>query len=82
MASNHNQQVRNEFYKQHKENLRVQAGIRQEFHDALTLEQKLTKLDNGGHTATRERTRLLAQIAARDAAKAAPAKKAKPAKAA
>lgn len=47
---------------------REEAEVRQKAYDALTVEQKLERLNVGGHGATKQRVRLEAQLAAKKGA--------------
>lgn len=55
--------ARNRFLREKKEQARKQAQERQAAYDALTVEQKLAKLDAGGFVATKQRAKLTAALA-------------------
>jgi hypothetical protein len=55
------QRARNKFLREKRQQAREQAKERQKAYDALTIEQKLAKLDKGGFTATKQRAKLDSQ---------------------
>jgi len=64
------QRTRNKFLREHREDLQVQAKVRQGLYDKLSVPQKLAKLDAGGYVAAKQRARLTYSEAAKAASTA------------